>query len=86
MTLRREHESVAHYVERLAREKLRGLEVRRVVEPVTDLDAGDLAVEELVEHPFEELAIAGGLELGAAKIERHFLARQQHRMGFLSGG
>ena len=67
-----------HLLERLPREELRGVEVGRVVEPVTDLDAGDLAVEELVEHPLEERAIARRVELGAAEIERHLLARQQH--------
>ena len=68
-----------HLLERLAREELRGLEVGRVVQPVTDLDAGDLAVEELVEHPLEQLAVARRIELGARKVEGHLLAREQHR-------
>ena len=60
---------VLHLLERLAREELRGLEIGRVVQPVTDLDAGDLAVEELVEHPLEELAVPDRVELGAPEIE-----------------
>ena len=69
---------VLHLLERLPREELRGLEVGRVVQPVPDLDAGDLAVEELVEHPLEQLLVARRIELGSAEVEGHLVAREQH--------
>src|SRR5207237_5385456 len=74
-------EEVLHVLElldRLAREEARGLQIRRLVEPVAALDAGHLAVEELVHHPCEQLAVALRLEPGAREIERHLLAREQH--------
>ena len=58
---------VLHLLERLPREELRGLEIGRVVQPVTDLDAGDLAVEELVEHPLEQLLVALGSSFASPK-------------------
>src|SRR5580692_7531203 len=46
------------------------------------LDAGDLAVEELVEDPAEQLRIARQAELGASEVETHLLAAQKHPAGF----
>jgi hypothetical protein len=69
---------VLHLLERLPGQEARGVDVGGVVQPVADLDAGHLAVEELVEHPAQELAIALRIELGAAEVERHLLAGEQH--------
>jgi AmmeMemoRadiSam system protein B len=46
---------------------------------VPDLDASDLAVQALVEDEAEQPAIAHRVEAGAAEIEGHFRAREQHR-------
>ena len=42
---------VLELFERLLGQKARRAEIGSVVEPVAALDAGDLAIEELVEHP-----------------------------------
>ena len=56
------------------------LEIRRVVQPVTDLDAGHFAVQELIEHPLEERLVSDGVERLAPEVEGHLLARQQHEV------
>ena len=69
---------VLELLDRLPREEARGVEVGSGVEPVPALDAGDLAVEELVHHPAQERAVAARVEAGAAPVEGHLLAREQH--------
>lgn len=59
-------------------EEARRVEIRRGVEPVADLNPGDLAVQELREDPREELTIAGGVELRATEVKTHFFAGEEH--------
>ena len=61
-------------------QKARRRKVRRIVEPLADLDAGHLAVEELVHDPGEDLAVGRGIEPVTPEVERHLLAREQHRL------
>ena len=69
---------VLELLHRLAREEARGIEIGRCVQPMPALDAGHLAVEELVHHPAEQLAIPHRVEARAAEVKGHLLARQQH--------
>ena len=66
---------VLHLLERLAREELGSVEIRRVVQPVTDLDAGHFAVQKLIEHPLEERFVSDGVERLAPEVKGHLLAR-----------
>src|SRR6267143_5587885 len=66
---------VLELLHRLPREEARSVEIGSRVEPVAALDAGDLAVEELVHHPAQERAVAARLQSRAAPVERHLLAR-----------
>ena len=65
---------------RLTREETRGRERRRPVEPMTALDAGDLAVEELVEDPREKITVTRltGIEAGASEIVLKLISLDQH--------
>src|SRR5262249_38455532 len=69
---------VLELLERLPRQELGAGQVGCVVQPVADLDPGHLAVEELIEHPGEDLLVPHRVELGAAKVERHLFAGEQH--------
>jgi hypothetical protein len=42
----------------LSRQEECALQIRGAMDPVSDLNAGDLAIEELVEHPAEQRPIA----------------------------
>jgi hypothetical protein len=69
---------VLKLLDRLLGEEARGVDAGRVVQPLADLDAGDLTVQKLIQQPAEQCAIALRLELFAPEIERHLIAREQH--------
>ena len=72
---------VLELLDGLAREEPRRVEIGRLVQPMAALDAGDLAVQELVDDPAEQGAVALRRQASRPEIERHFLARKQHRSG-----
>jgi hypothetical protein len=51
---------------------------------VADLDAGDLAIEELVDDPAEELLVAREAEARLAEVEAQLVAAHPH--GLVRGG
>lgn len=45
---------------------------------MADLDARDLAVEELLHGERDDVAVGDGIELRAAEVEAHLFTAQQH--------
>ena len=69
---------VLELLDRLPGEEARRVEIGRVVQPVAALDAGHLAVKELVDDPAQDLPVARGDQARASEVERHLLARKKH--------
>ena len=76
-----EDPDVRELLTRLPGEEGGGLEGGSAVEPVSDLDAGHLAVEELVDDPREQRAVAGQPEARLAEVEAQLVATHAHRLG-----
>src|SRR5262249_28738478 len=69
---------VGELLGRLTGEEGGGLQGRSAVEPVPDLDAGHLAVEELVDDPSQEGAVARKPEARSAEIEAQLVPAHAH--------